>query len=814
MPAAGARCAGLRRRLPVLRWLPRYSLAWLQLDLMAGLTVGLTVVPQALAYAEVAGLPLQYGLYSSFMGCFVYCFLGTAKDVTLGPTAIMSLLVSSYAFHEPVYAILLAFLSGCIQLAMGLLHLGFLLDFISCPVIKGFTSAASITISFNQVKNILGLQGIPRQFFLQVYETLRRIGETRAGDAVLGLACLAVLAGLRAMKSRLPQPACMEPLAARLSYLIVWTSATARNALVVLFAGLVAYSFQVMGSQPLTLTGSIPQGLPAFRLPRFSMADPNGTIPFRSMVEDMGVGLAVVPLMGLLETVAIAKAFASQNDYRIDPNQELLALGFANILGSFVSSYPITGSFGRTAVNAQSGVCTPAGGLVTGALVLLSLAYLTSLFYYIPKAALAAVIISAVVPMFDAGIFRTLWRVKSEGASQGRTIPLCNPPLPAERAVSRTAPWQEDKAQPSPGRLSCRAGPCAPLCDVPALLLGGPVRHRGRGAGLRDSPPLLHCQAPYKGVRRGRAPRAAGEQPALPSHGVPPGHRLQPCPGRYGAPWPVGLFWDPAVTRYPPGSLLGGVASAAWACRLRVQAGTAQLPCGGHQPPATATLRGCLNSALALGAVSPGLGMSGVIRDVTVCSSSSSISTRLRRPGLLPHQQHRLHGGGGAGRAAAGAAQARPLAGLLQPAGGWDAAPAAPMPGPAAAPRGGLRAALCEDATAALLVAPSSQGGGGCSIPVRLRDAGKGCVPCPGLAGGLTAPEGRAAASSRLPQPAFLCPQDPVLEVLLSADLEGFQHFPSREEAERCGGAEPGGGGMAPFTSTSESSLLPAGLIQ
>ncbi|XP_009949043.1 PREDICTED: sodium-independent sulfate anion transporter, partial [Leptosomus discolor] len=269
-------------------------------------------------------------------------------------------------------------------------------------------------------QNILGLQGIPRQFFLQVYETLRRIGETRAGDAILGLACLAALAGLRVMKSRLPQAAHAEPLAARISYLIVWTSATARNALVVLFAGLVAYSFQVMGSQPLTLTGSIPQGLPAFRLPRFSVAAPNGTVPFWSMVEDMGVGLAVVPLMGLLETIAIAKAFASQNNYRIDPNQELLAMGFANVLGSFVSSYPITGSFGRTAVNAQSGVCTPAGGLVTGALVLLSLAYLTSLFYYIPKAALAAVIISAVVPMFDAGIFRTLWRVKRLDL-----VPLC-----------------------------------------------------------------------------------------------------------------------------------------------------------------------------------------------------------------------------------------------------------------------------------------------------------------------------------------------------------------------------------------------------
>ncbi|NXC37810.1 S2611 protein, partial [Penelope pileata] len=410
----------VRRRLPVLGWLPRYSLSCLRLDLTAGLTVGLTVVPQALAYAEVAGLPVQYGLYSSFVGCFVYCFLGTAKDVTLGPTAIMSLLVSSYAFHDAAYAVLLAFLCGCIQLAMGLLRLGFLLDFVSCPVIKGFTSAASITISFNQVKNILGLRGVPRQFFLQVYETLRRIGETRVGDAVLGLSCLAMLAGLRAMKSRLPPAARTDPLPARASTVLVRSCATARNALVVLLAGLVAYSFQASGSQPLTLTGSVPRGLPPCRPPPFSKAAPNGTVPFSRMVADMGAGLAVVPLVGLLETIAIAKAFASQNGYRIDTDQELLAMGCANVLGSFFSSYPITGSFGRTAVNAQTGVCTPAGGLVTGALVLLSLACLTSLFCYIPKAALAAVIISAVVPMFDAGIFRTLWRVKRLDL-----VPLC-----------------------------------------------------------------------------------------------------------------------------------------------------------------------------------------------------------------------------------------------------------------------------------------------------------------------------------------------------------------------------------------------------
>uniref|UniRef100_A0A8D1M8Q5 Sodium-independent sulfate anion transporter n=1 Tax=Sus scrofa TaxID=9823 RepID=A0A8D1M8Q5_PIG len=372
----------MQKRLPFLAWLPNYTWYALKMDFIAGISVGLTVIPQALAYAEVAGLPPQYGLYSAFMGCFVYFFLGTSRDVTLGPTAIMSLLVSFYTFREPAYAVLLAFLSGCIQLGMGFLRLGFLLDFISCPVIKGFTSAAAITIGFGQIKNLLGLQHIPRQFFLQVYQTFHNIGETRVGDAVLGLVCMVLLLVLKLMRDHVPPVHPEMPPGVRLSHGLVWTATTARNALVVSFAALVAYSFE--------------------------------------MVQGMGAGLAVVPLMGLLESIAVAKSFASQNNYRVDANQELLAIGLTNILGSLFSSYPVTGSFGRTAVNAQSGVCTPAGGLMTGALVLLSLDYLTSLFYYIPKSALAAVIIMAVAPLFDTKILGTLWRVKRLDL-----LPLC-----------------------------------------------------------------------------------------------------------------------------------------------------------------------------------------------------------------------------------------------------------------------------------------------------------------------------------------------------------------------------------------------------
>ncbi|XP_066560681.1 sodium-independent sulfate anion transporter isoform X2 [Amia ocellicauda] len=406
-------CCTLKKRLPILGWLPRYSLGWLQMDLIAGMTVGLTAVPQVLAYAEVAGLPVQYGLYSAFMGCFIYCIFGTSKDVTLGPTAIMSLLCASYIDGDPVYAVLLTFLSGVIQLSMAILQLGFLLDFISFPVIKGFTCAAAITIGFGQVKNILGLQHIPQQFFLQVYYTFHNICQTRVGDLVLGGVSLVLLVLLKLMKEDLRPNEADAPICVRVSRGIVWFFGTARNALVVIAASCVAYACDVSGYEVFTVTGKTSQGLPPFSAPPFTETTWNGTvIPFDEITQDLGSGLVVIPLIGLLESIAIAKAFGSQNDYRIDANQELFAIGLTNIMGSFVSAYPVTGSFGRTAVNSQTGVCTPAGGVVTGVIVLLSLAYLMPLFYYIPKAALAAVIICAVAPMVDCSVIIKLWRVK------------------------------------------------------------------------------------------------------------------------------------------------------------------------------------------------------------------------------------------------------------------------------------------------------------------------------------------------------------------------------------------------------------------
>uniref|UniRef100_A0A3Q1J159 Sodium-independent sulfate anion transporter n=1 Tax=Anabas testudineus TaxID=64144 RepID=A0A3Q1J159_ANATE len=401
--------------LPILSWLPKYNLRWLQMDLLAGLTVGLTTVPQALAYAEVAGLPVQYGLYSAFMGGFIYTLLGTSKDVTLGPTAIMSLLCFSVVGGQPHRAVLLSLLCGLIQAVMALLRLGFLLDFISYPVIKGFTCAAAVTIGFGQVKNILGLKGIPQQFFLEVYYTFYKIPEARTGDVVLGLLCLTLLVMLMFMKTSLGSDD--GPTSYRVTRKIVWAVATSQYlrlcACVYITDGVsIHFLGMFLVITCLQSPGKLPRGLPPFRPPPTSDTTENGTIvSFGEIVTGFGGGLAMIPFMGLLESIAIAKSFASQNDYRINANQELLAIGVTNIMGSFVSAYPVTGSFGRTAVNSQTGVCTPAGGIITSAIVLLSLAFLMPAFYYIPKASLAAVIICAVAPMVDYRIVTKMWRI-------------------------------------------------------------------------------------------------------------------------------------------------------------------------------------------------------------------------------------------------------------------------------------------------------------------------------------------------------------------------------------------------------------------
>ncbi|RLU18002.1 hypothetical protein DMN91_010243 [Ooceraea biroi] len=405
----------LFKRIPILAWLPNYRKEYVVSDLVAGITVGLTVIPQAIAYANVAGLPLQYGLYSSFMACFVYTIFGSWKDVPVGPTAIAAILTRETlqkAHLGPDFAILLCFISGCVSLLMGILQLGFLLDFISGPVSVGFTSAAAIIIATSQVKDILGLK-VAATEFVQVWRSIfEHIGETRRWDTALGIACIIVLLLLRKIKDIPVAKNTKEPTQIQQAITkLLWLISTARNIIIVIVCAVMCWLLEEhLGESPVILTGHVKQGLPEFRLPPFEAQVGNETYTFVDMISALGTGCLVVPMLSLLETISIAKVFSEGKS--IDATQEMLALGLCNVVSSFVSSMPVSGGLSRGAVNHSSGVKTTLGGVYTGLLVLISLQFLTPYLYYIPKAALAAVIIAAVVFMVEFQVVKPMWRSK------------------------------------------------------------------------------------------------------------------------------------------------------------------------------------------------------------------------------------------------------------------------------------------------------------------------------------------------------------------------------------------------------------------
>ena len=262
--------AYIRKRFPIVTWLPEYSLRTLQCDLIAGLTVGLMVVPQGLAYAQLAGLPPQYGLYSAFMGCFLYCVFGTSRDVTLGPTAIMSLMVSAYGKPEvPQYTIALTLFSGIILLGMGVLRLGFVVNFISIPIVSGFTSSAAIIIAFSQLKDLLGLENIPRLFAKNVYYTFKNIGQTKKYDITLGIICILFLVALRKIGKLqwTTRKDVSDSKWTRAAKKTIWLISIGRNVLIILIAAVVSSVFYNHGHTDIfTLPAYIEPGLPPFQV--------------------------------------------------------------------------------------------------------------------------------------------------------------------------------------------------------------------------------------------------------------------------------------------------------------------------------------------------------------------------------------------------------------------------------------------------------------------------------------------------------------------------------------------------------------------
>ncbi|CAH0564609.1 unnamed protein product [Brassicogethes aeneus] len=403
----------LKRKVPILSWLPQYNTSCLVSDLVAGITVGLTVIPQAIAYATVAGLEPQVGLYSAFMACFVYTILGSCKVAPIGPTAIAALLTRENIHNLGTSgAVLLCFLSGCIELIMGILQLGFLIDFISGPVSIGFTSAAAIIIATTQVKDVLGL-AYPGGDFLPVWEQIfQHISETRPWDCLLGFSSMFVLLFLRTFKDTKIGPKDDNEKSSfhKAVNSFIWLFCTARNIIVVIVSACLAYYFDQHEEKPFRLIGYVKPGLPTLQPPPFSTTVGNKTYSFTEMTTTLGGGIIVVPLLAILENISLAKVFSEGN--RVDATQEMIALGACNIVSSFVSSMPITGGLSRGAVNHASGVKTTFGGIYTGLMVILALVLLTPCFAYIPKASLAGVIIAAVVFMVELHVIKPMWRTK------------------------------------------------------------------------------------------------------------------------------------------------------------------------------------------------------------------------------------------------------------------------------------------------------------------------------------------------------------------------------------------------------------------
>ena len=350
----------------------------------AGLTVGIMLIPQGMAYAMIAGLPLEYGLYAALAPQIVYGVFGTSRHLAVGPVAMDSLLVAAGLGGLALagtdryieLALLLSVMMGLMQWGMGMMRMGFLVHFLSKPVISGFTTAAALLIGLNQLPHLAGVAcERSNRVHLLLGHLMDAAPATQGLTLGVGLAAIGILAGLKAWAPKVPA-----------------------SLMVVLGSGAVSWGVG-LESRGVQVVGHIPSGLPAAGLPDWDVADVNALLP-------VALTLALVAFM---EAISVAKSVEERHDYDVDPNQELKALGMANVLGAFFQSYPTTGGFSRTAVTEQSGGKTPVTAWIAATVVALTLVLLTPLFHHLPNAVLAAVVLVAVAGLVDIRFPRKLW---------------------------------------------------------------------------------------------------------------------------------------------------------------------------------------------------------------------------------------------------------------------------------------------------------------------------------------------------------------------------------------------------------------------
>jgi len=352
--------------------LPKFNRQWALRDVIAGITVGLIVVPQGMSYSKVAGLPVQHGLYSAYIGAIFYCFMGTSKDLTIGPTAVISLITGELVVElagrmsPQEVAAISCLCVGALTMILGVLRLGIILDFFPTTVLVGYTSGAAATIVIQQIPKWLGVPGINNRapvytIIITMFQAIKTLSWL---DLVFGLVSFFMLVAIGLAVDRWGR--------GRFSIQLVKIS---RFFIVTVLATVISYILNRNAPHNakgeiiprISILKTVPSGLPPPQVPHVSS----------EIFAEILPKLFAIALATILEHIAIAKAFARKNRYQIDANQELLALGLANVTASFFGAYTVTGSFSRSAVKFQCGVKSPFAGFVTGALVLLALYFLT-----------------------------------------------------------------------------------------------------------------------------------------------------------------------------------------------------------------------------------------------------------------------------------------------------------------------------------------------------------------------------------------------------------------------------------------------------
>ena len=397
----------LARHLPCLEWGKQYDKAAAAKDSLAALIVTLMLIPQSLAYAMLAGLPPVAGLYASILPLIAYTLFGTSRTLAVGPVAVVSLMTAAalgplFASGSAAYAgaaLLLALMSGATLLAMAVLRLGFLANFLSHPVISGFISASGILIALGQLKHILGISVTGDNALQLLRGLIQGLPETHVPTLAIGTSSLVFLFLVRSRLGRWLQRLGM---AARTAGTL-----TKIGPVVALLLAIAAVSGFQLAAAGVRVVGEVPQGLPSLSLPPLDL----------TLIAQLLPAAVLISLVGFVESVSVAQTLAAKRRERIEPNQELVALGGANIAAALSGGFPVTGGFARSVVNFDAGAQTPLAGALTAVGIGVTVLFFTPLFHNLPHAVLAATIIVAVLSLVDLTALTRTWRYSRQDAA-------------------------------------------------------------------------------------------------------------------------------------------------------------------------------------------------------------------------------------------------------------------------------------------------------------------------------------------------------------------------------------------------------------